>query len=267
MKKTAFISAFSALLLIAAATIFSCSKTETVSGSKEDYSYVSEIEKMILAENDNLKADGINECIYTCINAMPYDEPSMEEVAVLQFVREEELLAHDVYAALYGLFPLPVFNNISKSETIHTTAIKALLEKYNLPDPAVDHQAGIFVHQDIQALYDALITQGSASLNEALVVGAIIEDWDIADLIHHIEFEVDNVDIDFVLSMLYKGSRNHLRAFHAHLTFRNITYSPQYISQDLYNAITSSGWEAGNGFCLCQYSTAPLLIESTGKTN
>ncbi len=254
MTSNALKITLSVTVLTLAATMFSCNKIESASKTEAEYSGISELDQIISAENENLKTEGILDCIYNCINAMPYEIPSADETALLQFVREEELLAHDVYAAMYSLYPIPVFNNISNSETIHTIAIKALLEKYNLPDPGLDHQAGIFQNTEIQQLYDALILQGSASLNEALVVGAIIEDYDIADLIDHIENHSDNVDIDFVLTQLYRGSRNHLRAFHRHLTFRNISYTPQYISQQLYDQITNSGWEVGGGFCICQFA-------------
>jgi hypothetical protein len=45
-----------------------------------------------------------------------------EEAASLQFMREEEKLAHDVYVTLYEQWGLRVFNNISRSEQQHTEA-------------------------------------------------------------------------------------------------------------------------------------------------
>jgi hypothetical protein len=86
------------------------------------------------------------------------------------------------------------------------------------------------------------------------MVGATIEDVDIYDLIQHINNDVDNEDIGYALSQLWRGSRNHMRAFTAHLTFHGLVYTPQYISQEMYDEIISTGWEIGNGFCVCQYS-------------
>jgi hypothetical protein len=202
-------------------------------------------------EMEILGMEEIIECIYDCINSLPVEELSESEIATLNYVREEEFLAHDVYVAMYELYNVPVFNNISNSELIHSTAIQALLEKYDLPDPAAGHEQGVFVDRAIQALYDALVEQGSASFQDALVVGATIEDLDIWDLIEHLENDVDNIDISYALEQLSRGSRNHMRAYSAHLNFQGMTYTPQYITQDLYDEIINSGWEVGNGFCVC----------------
>ena len=160
------------------------------------------------------------------------------EITTLTYMREEELLARDIYLSFQGLYTLPVFKNIAKSELAHTTAIKNLLVTYNLPDPADNHQLGVFSNPDLQALYNTLLAQGSTSLNDALLVGATIEDLDIFDLETHIAQDVDNADILFVLNNLMKGSKNHLRAFNFQLTARGITYIPQYISQAEFDDIT-----------------------------
>ncbi len=69
---------------------------------------------------------------------------SNEEAQSLIRLREEEMLAHDVYFALSEVYTLPVFRNISKSETAHTEAIKTLIDKYGIEDPAEGHEQGIF---------------------------------------------------------------------------------------------------------------------------
>ncbi len=229
-----------------------CSKSDgTVAASTaNDETFVSSIEKSMTIETET---DGIVDCIYDCINGMPVEELSDTEIAALNFVREEELLARDIYIAMYVKYHIPVFNNISNSEEIHTTAVKALLEKYNLPDIAIDHVQGVFVNQDVQELYNVLLALGLTSLNDAITVGAIIEDYDIADLVYHTNLDVDNMDILYTLDQLHRGSRNHMRAFYAHLNFHGLTYTPQYITQEMYDAIVTTGWEVGNGFCVCQY--------------
>lgn len=247
------------VISFAAATsllMIQCNKAEDLSTTVDNsaYTYVSPVEKAMILEEGIGSIDGMDdiiECIYTCVNGMPFEDLSDAEIATLNYVREEEYLAHDVYVAMYDLYHVPVFNNISNSEFIHSTAIKALMEKYELPDPAANHVAGIFEDASIQALYDALVEQGSASFQDALIVGATIEDVDIWDLMEHMENDVDNEDLTYVLGQLYHGSRNHMRAFTAHLTFQGLTYTPQYISQELYDQIINSGWEIGNGFCVC----------------
>ncbi len=246
----------SLLLTLALASTFAlvrCNKTTDANVMKQtaDYTYVSPVEKAMLVEEATDGIPEIIECIYTCINSMPVEDLSESEISTLNYMREEEYLAHDVYVAMYELYNVPIFNNISNSEFIHSTAMLAIMEKYELPDPAANHEQGVFVNEEIQALYDALVEQGSASFQDALVVGATIEDVDIWDLIDHLENDVDNQDLTYALEQLYRGSRNHMRAYTAHLTFQQIVYTPQYITQELYDEIVNSAWEVGNGFCVC----------------
>jgi len=190
-----------------------------------------------------------SEYLFSCITSLPSEALSTSEIAALNTMREEELLAHDVYVLFYTLYKIPVFNNISQAETQHAEAVKTLLLKYSLPDPAMNHVAGVFVNSDLQALYTSLVAQGKGSLTAALTVGATIEDLDINDLHNHIAADVDNQDILFVFSNLEKGSRNHLRSFNRLLTARGVTYTPQYISLEYFNQIISSPQETGSVVC------------------
>jgi len=73
-----------------------------------------------------------------------------EEESGLLFMREEEKLAHDVYVNMYDLWEVPVFYNISKSETQHTTKVLSLIELYGLEDPALPG-VGEFSNEDLQS--------------------------------------------------------------------------------------------------------------------
>ncbi len=245
-------AAFAAISFV----MLQCSKpAESFPSSQPDNNtYVSPGEKNLVIENGTDGTDDMTECIYTCINSMPVEDLSASEIATLNFVREEEFLARDIYLAMYELYHVPVFHNISNSENIHSTVFQALLEKYNLPDPGANHVPGVFVDEDIQGLYDQLLQQGSQSFQEALIVGETIEDLDIADLTGHLENDTDNSDITYALEQLCRGSRNHLRAYFGHLSFQGITYTPQYISQEQYDQIVNSPWETGNGFCVCNFN-------------
>jgi len=232
-----------------------CEKAETSeladASNNEKYDFVSTIEQAMNEQMGTIDVDGLPACIVSYLDSLPVEPLSETEIATLNFVREEELLAHDVYVAMYDLYNVPVFNNISKSETFHTSMVLALMQKYNLPDLAADHQPGVFVNEEVQQYYDQLTEKGAISLNEAIIVGEMIEDLDIADLIHHLDTDIDNQDITFVFEQLYKGSRNHMRAFYAHINFRNLEYSPLFVSQELYDEIVGSDWEIGNGICNC----------------
>jgi hypothetical protein len=175
---------------------------------------------------------------------------SAEESAALLYMREEEKLAHDVYMTIYEQWDFRVFSNISRSEQTHTDRVKALLDRYELDDPA-SSEIGVFTDPDLQALYNELIARGSQSLAEALKVGAAIEEIDILDLQERLA-QTDNADIQQVFNNLMNGSNNHLRAFVSTLNTQiGETYQPQYLSAEAYQAIlgddTSTGGNGGNG--------------------
>jgi hypothetical protein len=169
------------------------------------------------------------------------------ETAALLYMREEEKLAHDVYLTLSAKWGTSIFQNISRSEQTHTDAVKTLIERYNLSDPA-SNTVGVFTNPDLQSLYTSLVAQGSRSLSEALKVGAAIEEIDILDLEKYLS-QTDNADIQQVFTNLKSGSYNHLLAFTSTL-YRQTgeTYQPQYLSLEAYQAIVNTaGNTAGNG--------------------
>jgi hypothetical protein len=167
------------------------------------------------------------------------DGLSAEETAALLYMREEEKLAQDVYLTLYEQWGLPSFQNIASSEQAHTDAVKTLLNRYGLDDPAAA-QAGVFTNPELQALYTELVARGSQSLSEALKVGAAIEEIDILDLQERLA-QTDNADIQQVFNNLLKGSSNHLRAFTSSLQAQTgETYQPQYLSVEAYQEILGS---------------------------
>ncbi|KAA3660763.1 MAG: DUF2202 domain-containing protein [Calditrichaeota bacterium] len=173
----------------------------------------------------------------TDINEFPYEDLSPEETEALAFMREEEKLARDVYLSLYPVLGQRVFNNISASEQRHMDAILVLTDKYEMEDPVLSDSVGTFQNETLQSLYTTLVEQGSASLEEGLKVGALIEEIDILDLQHELDEVVDNEDIAYVFDNLMHGSYNHLRAFVRNLSRLGVTYTPQKLSQDVYDAI------------------------------
>lgn len=182
--------------------------------------------------------------------ALPADPASLSEAEIqgLLYLREEEKLARDVYTALAAKWGTTVFPSISRSEQAHLDALKTLLDRYDLADPA-QAQPGVFTDPTLQALYNDLVARGSQSLAEALQVGAAIEEIDIADLDERLA-QTDNADLQAVYANLRRGSENHLRAFTNTLqTQTGTTYTPQVLSADAYQAIitASNGGRGGQG--------------------
>jgi hypothetical protein len=107
------------------------------------------------------------------------------------------------------------------SEQTHMDAIKGLLEKYGIPDPAEGKGQGEFASTELLELYNALVARGSRSLVEAYQVGILIEETDIRDLLEAMA-RSSHVDIKTVYSNLLRGSQNHLKAFSSHLGSQGI---------------------------------------------
>jgi hypothetical protein len=174
----------------------------------------------------------------------PLGTLSSYEAESLAFMREEEQMAHDVYAVSATLWQPPIFANIGDSEATHAAAVKLLLDRYQLPDPLAGLPAGTFKTPQIQALYDAFVARSRVNLVSALTVGAEIEEMDIVDIQRQMA-NIDNADILMVYGHLLRGSRNHLRAFVSALAQRGVTYVPQYLSQTAFDAIVASPIETG----------------------
>jgi hypothetical protein len=144
------------------------------------------------------------------LTSIPPSDLSAEEAAGLLFMREEEKLARDVYNQMSTLWGQQRFRNIASSEQTHMDQVKLLMDRYGLVDPALE--PGKFTDPNLQALYDQLIVQGSVSLEEALKVGALIEQTDIEDLQTRLA-QTSNADIQLVYNNLMDASHNHLSAF------------------------------------------------------
>ena len=170
-----------------------------------------------------------------------------QESAALLYMREEEKLAHDLYVTFASKWDLPIFQNISQAEQTHMDAVKVLIDRYGLSDPA-SSQLGKFTNPDLQALYNELVVQGDKSLADALKAGALVEETDIRDLQTRLA-QTDNADIQQVFGNLLNASSHHLRAFTTMLsTQAGETYQPQVLSAAAYQTALSQGMgHGGNG--------------------
>lgn len=178
---------------------------------------------------------------YDAIEAVPL---SAYEEAEIAFLREEEKLARDVYLNLAERWQLPIFNNIAGAEQRHMDLVSRLFETYGFEDPITDDTVGVFADSVLGQLYEELVARGEQSITEALMVGATIEDLDLADL-DHLLAESANQHVALVAQNLTKGSRNHLRAFMAALTAQGGSFAPQYLDQQTFDEIVASDFERG----------------------
>jgi hypothetical protein len=179
----------------------------------------------------------------------PIADRSLDETEInnLRFMREEEKLARDVYLTLAGTWGHSTFVNIASSEQSHMDAMALLLAQYGITDPVVSDELGVFQNTELQQLYDNLIARGETSLLEALNVGALIEEVDIADLQEAIQ-ATDEADIIAAYENLLRGSYNHLRAFVSAIEQSGGVYQAQLLDPDTLNEILANGGAmGGNG--------------------
>jgi hypothetical protein len=161
------------------------------------------------------------------------------ETADVLYLREEEKLARDAYEYFYGLFGMQVFQNIAQAEQSHMDAVKTLIDRYGLEDPA-QSGAGEFTNATLQEMYDTLTAEGSASKTAALQVAARIEETDIVDLQEALA-RTDNAGIEQVYTSLMQGSESHLRAFVRNLDQSGTEYRPVVLSEEEYETVVNGG--------------------------
>lgn len=227
-NKKIYIAFFIILLTILSLVTTGCSRTKSniLSVDKEGNTTIS------------------SEAVTEAINQEPPQALTDVERKGILFVREEEKLARDVYSQLYKVWDLNNMNNIASSEQTHMDAMKSLIDRYGLDDPVTGMGTGEFRDPKLQQLYDELVEKGGKSEIDALEVGAAIEEIDIIDIEEYVA-QTHKQDIITVYENLMKGSRNHLRSFVSVLEKRGVTYRPQYLASDEYNAIVNSDVERG----------------------
>lgn len=162
------------------------------------------------------------------------------------YMLEEEKLARDLYLSLGAKWDLMPLKNIPSSEQRHFDSMKQLIQSYLKQNPVVNETVGKFNNPELQALYNQLLAQGLKSPQDALQVGGLVEETDIADLQKAL---ADTKDLQSrqVYEELMRGSRNHLRAFASQLAAQGILYQAQVLPDNEVQAILTSPQERGNG--------------------
>ncbi|MEU9276272.1 DUF2202 domain-containing protein [Streptomyces sp. NPDC048342] len=132
--------------------------------------------------------------------------------ATLASMAEEEKLAHDLYTAFAARYDVRVFERIAAAETTHLTAVRTLLDRYDITDPTAGKPAGEFTDPAVQATYDRLLKQGEDSMSGALKAGRTVETDDIAALTKALS-GLTAPDARQVYTNLLAASQRHQTAF------------------------------------------------------
>lgn len=187
--------------------------------------------------------DLCHQALLNRLETLAIEALSPGEEAALIHMREEEKLARDVYLTLAEEWPLPIFRNIARAEQRHMDLMATLLERHDIPDPVANDSIGAFSSSDFAELFDDLVATGQSSLEQALTVGATIEDLDLADL-DRLMMTAGDPGLTLIANNLAKGSRNHLRAFVGKLNANGFgSYTAQHLTQDQVDEIVGSNSE------------------------
>lgn len=138
---------------------------------------------------------------------------SPDQVQTLLTMLEEEKLAGDLYDAFADQTGLEIFSRIGASEDRHTSALLRIAEAAHLDVDAITGlPSGTYANPELQQLYDTLLEQGSQGAAEALQVGVVVEQTDIADL-QAAMIGLKGTSLGETYSQLLQGSMQHLEAF------------------------------------------------------
>ena len=158
--------------------------------------------------------------------------------AALSFQIEEERMAGELYRAFGEKQVAPPFQNIPRAEARHQELLVSLANRAGLgaTGPA---QAGHYETPAMQTRYDTLLARGRISLIEALKVGALVEEQDIADL-RALTATTNDSELKAAATMLEEGSRHHLGAFVRNLRAQGVEYVAQVLTPAELAALTTS---------------------------
>ncbi|AZP14790.1 DUF2202 domain-containing protein [Streptomyces aquilus] len=159
--------------------------------------------------------DGIRQHDRNCDGAAALAEQgtlTAAQKATLAGMAEEEKLAHDLYTEFSARYDARAFERIAAAESSHLTAVRALLNRYDVTDPTAGEQAGEFTDPAVQATYNRLLKQGEDSLTGALKAGRTVETDDIAVLTQALS-GLTAPDTRHVYTHLLAASERHLTAF------------------------------------------------------
>ena len=227
---------FAAFTIAAIWLIISCSKSNNLMTDENLLNGSATSENELYSD---ITAEELPDCNFKIVSSTDLTDI---EVEMLQYVREEEKMARDVYLVLSGKFKKAIFKKIALSEQEHMDKVLCLMIHFNVEDPASD-EIGEFTNHHIQDMYDDLIDLATNIIN-GLTAGAIIEDYDIKDLNDWMEV-TENESIISVFSNIVCGSGNHIISFTELLNGFDTEYTPTYITEEEYQAIL----DAGSQFC------------------
>lgn len=162
------------------------------------------------------------------------DELTVTDVDDLNYLYEEERLAHDIYTELSDKWELSIFENIAKSEQLHFQHLLVIYENYGLRVPKIAN--GFYNYPELNLLYDRFFEGGMMTLESSLTLAANLEEYNIADIERYL-MHTQNVDLTLVYNSILEGSKNHLRAIHRNIQKHGYNYEPVFLGKSQFQQI------------------------------
>lgn len=148
----------------------------------------------------------------TRTDVAPSGTLTSSQKTALAAMADEEKLARDLYAVLATTYPNDVqFSRIVRAESMHLTAVRTLLTRYDVTDPTAGLPAGSFANAATTSLYTSLLASATSDAT-ALAAGVAVEKADIAALTTA-RAGLTAPDVVAVYSNLLTASQRHLAAF------------------------------------------------------
>ena len=154
------------------------------------------------------------------------DLVSTDERNDLEWMRAEENLARDVCLAFLVKWKKGPFAAIAATEATHGEAVRQLLARYDIADPAPGPEGASATDPTFGAMYRDLITTGSRSYVDALRTAATVEELDIRDLR---ERRSTREDVARVYQRLVEGSQVSLRTLLIEIERQGVAWVPTYL--------------------------------------
>lgn len=164
---------------------------------------------------------------------------------LLRSLIQDEKCAHDVYRTLGRRWTrLVILRRIAHIESEHVILIARVLHA----NPVAGYGIGDYPAERFDRLYRASVATGRRSPAAALRVGARIEEEDIVDVHRALDHAAGSPAMRSAMTILLRGSRNHLRRYVRALAARGVTYAPTVLDIDLYEHIVTTPIETGPGW-------------------
>jgi len=158
------------------------------------------------------------------------------EKADVLLAQDYQRLESDLYSAFAIQNPNePLFGTMGQSAATLVTAGNAVIDRYQLLYPEMN-PSGSYVNSQANALYAMLVGSGGGAVTDALRASATSEEYHISDLNGAID-RTSNTDLLFFYNQELAAARNNLRSAVQRLGQYGVTYTPRYLTSDVYSGI------------------------------